>query len=108
MRILQISLVVALVLAMLPWGAYLTPRSLPGSAEAAQIEDRHTASAMSFKPGKRCRTTLPGGPCHQDAGVMPAEMTASDAGAMSAIGADEPGLPPGTAPSAIFHPPRDR
>jgi hypothetical protein len=108
MRILRISLLIALVLAMLPLGAYLTQR-MEGPASvtvAAQADFQKTTTALPFKPVKKCRTTLPGTPCHQDVGVLPTGSNRADTGSRHAPSSDVPALVSGPAPSAIFHPPR--
>lgn len=118
MRILRISLVLALVLAMLPLGAYLTRHSLPGTVAfaamagtaagpvAAEAGGHEATTALPFKPVKKCRTTLPGTPCHQDVSVLPTGSNRADPGSRNDPSSDLTALTSGPAPSDIFHPPR--
>lgn len=109
MMLLRALLVMVLVLAVMPWGAFATEvarldRAAATAPEATPL-DRQAGAELTLS--RRCPgPALPGAPCHPDAGLLPGAMTApgSEAARTRAPAAILP--QEGGGPQRILDPPR--
>lgn len=73
MRILRAICVMALCLAVLPWGAFAAHVSQPDRGDVSVQTIAHTEEGATLTATRRCHgPALPGAPCHPDPGLLPA------------------------------------
>lgn len=92
-----------LIVALLPWGAYLSPRApVPQARQEVQVP------AAAVQPaGRPCRIALlPGQVCGHDLAVLPVLAPLPEPGRRGALHADAAPLPRGVAPATAVPPPR--